>query len=672
MTFADSGTSGGSTRFSRTRGRIQGGGGYGVAYPHPFFDLATTYMPTSMKSLFRWLRHYFLLNGFFNTVISKLAEYPVTDLLFEAQNPEESRKWKQFFEDHLHYRLFQVEVGLDYFVYGNAFVSLRYPFTKFLQCSNDQCRWEMAARSCRKNWTFSGHDFRLTCPKCGHVGPAKVQDVSTKSAAGARLIRWSPEAITIRYNEVSGHKTFYYDIPNHLRNDITLGRKHVVEEIPQVFIDAVRRNVSVVIPSEGLFHMARPSISGFDRGWGIPLLLPVLKEGFQMQVLRKANEVVLMEHLQPLRVMFPQPAAGTADPFASVPLSLWKEQVSQEVARWRWDPAYIPIMPLPIGQQTIGGDGKALLLDQQIQSLAESIVVQIGVPKEIIFGGASWSGGNVAMRAVENFFLGYLSEHHALLRFITQQLRVTLNWPEVDARFKPFRMADDVQQTQLLMQLNQMNKISDTTLLSRLDLDSREENASMLREIDGRTEVFRKTQVEMAKVQNDVQAIAAKGQAALMQQQQAAQQGPVPGEAGAPEGPVDPAQQQQAAAPPSPPASGVNALGMPLDPTQQFDAAVTSQLNAGMTNRPAIPLEQLASFYAQQIANMSPQGGNEILASLQQSSPDLYALVQQKLSELQAGGGSAGAPQPGQGSVDMRPMPQQRPPRRLSLNGAAA
>ncbi len=661
----------GGDRLGRTRGRIQGGGT--LAYPHPFFDLSSTYLPQSIKSLFRWLRHYFLTNGFFNTVVSKLAEYPITNLVFEAKSPETARKWAEYFEDHLRYRLFQVEVGLDYFVYGNAFVSVRHPFVKFLTCK--YCKHSASARSIREKWTFTGFDFRLTCPSCGQIGPAEVHDQSTPSPGGVRLFRWSPEEVTVQYNPFSGTKTYYFDVPAHLRNDIILGRRHIVEEIPQAFIEAARKGHAVILPSESVYHMARPSISGFDRGWGIPLLLPVLKEGFQMQVLKKANETVLMEHLIPLRVLFPQPAAGTADPFVAVPLQLWKEQVASEIGRFRWDPNYIPILPLPIGQQTIGGEGKALMLDQQIQALAEQIVVQIGVPKEIIFGGAGWTGTNVSMRSVENFFLGYLTEHHGLFRFICRQLCIALNWTEAEGRFKPFRMAEDLQRKQLLAQLAQTGKpISNTTLLGEFDLDVADETALIIRETPGIIEAQRVFQTASTKLGNDVAALQGKAQAKMQQEMAAAQQpGAAPGEVGQPQAgqPVDPAQAAAQAAQPSAGAAPAPTAGYTPSADEVFNSTVTSPL--GVKSQ-GIPLSQVAQGYAQTIASMPPEQAKVFLENIKNTLPEVYELVVQVLAQMQGAQG-AGAPSaqggtptslqlPATPGVNMTPMPEKLPPRR--------
>ena len=97
----------------------------------------------------------------------------------------------------------------------------------------------------------------------------------------------------------------------------------------------------------------------------------MLKDAFYLQLMKKAQEAILLEHIVPLRVMFPQAASGTTDPFTTVNLVDWKEQVSAEIARWRYDHNYIPVLPLPIGNQSIGGDGKALLMSNEMRMQQE-------------------------------------------------------------------------------------------------------------------------------------------------------------------------------------------------------------------------------------------------------------------------------------------------------------
>jgi len=633
-----------SSSYSRSRGRIQGGASNAISYPHPWFDVATTYMPASIQSLFRQLREFFLLNGFFHTVVTKLAQYPLTDLIFDDKDRDTAHKWDAFFKDTLRFRSFQLEVGLDYYVYGNALVTLRYPLVKWLRCT--ECKSERAAHTCRSHWVYRGYEFHYTCDKCAHDDPAEVRDESVRIPEQVRLLRLDPELVQIRYNPLTRERTYYMSIHGQLRSDVMMGRKDVVENLPQVYLDACKRNEMVVIPAAEVFHMARPTVSGFDPGWGCPLLLPVLKEAFQLQVMRKAQETVLLEHLVPLRVLYPQPASSTSDPFATVPLPLWKEHMAKEIARWRWDPAYIPILPLPVGQQAVGGDGKALMVQPEMQALIEHIVVCLGVPKEFIFGGASWSGSNVSLRTVENMFLDYIEMQLDLVKFIQRKVQPIAEWPQSPAKFKPFRMADDILRKQWLTGLVQAGYLSQTSLLEEADFDAHREAQRRKDETKQQMEATKTQQLAQAKMQQEVQRINTETQIEQMQaqqraqnqlqQEQMAQQQQQQEQASQQQNEM--AQQQQAAAEKS------------MAPT--FEQIVGSKLNGGQL--PGADIATMASLLAEQIAALPQHMQPSALANLGQTGgPELQQEVQRRVGGAVANGINVG-----------KPDPEQRPPRR--------
>src|SRR5690606_6737347 len=172
-------------------------------------------------------------------------------------------------------------------------------------------------------------------------------------------------------------------------------------------VEAMRRNKFIRFTDDNVFVMRRPIISQKDNGWGMPLILPVLKDAFYLQVLRKAQEAIAQEHIIPLRILFPQAGSSTSDPYTTIDLNAWKNRVEGEIAKWKYDNNYMPIMPLPIGNETIGGEGKALGLYQEMQVWSDQIVMGMGVPLEFVKGGLQYSGSNVSMRMLENMFIGY-------------------------------------------------------------------------------------------------------------------------------------------------------------------------------------------------------------------------------------------------------------------------
>jgi hypothetical protein len=661
-----------------------------VNYPNPFFDIAHTYLPTTVKELFKYCRYYFLTNPLINATVFKLSEYPVTDIIIDHENGEVKKRWEEYFHDHLQFRPFQVECGLDYNTYGNCMVSLAFPFAKHLTCPS--CGYTEKAKKIRQHWTFTNYGFRLNCPSCGMTDEARVKDVYYKNASGIKLIRWNVEDVEITYNDVTGESTYFYNIPGPLRSDIVIGKKDIVESVPQIFIQALRQQKGIVFSKDNLFHMKRPTLAWQDRGWGIPLILPVLKDAFYLQLMKKAQEAILLEHIVPLRVLFPQAATGTTDPFTTINLVQWKEQVAAEIGRWRYDNNYIPIMPLPLGNQSIGGDGKALLMFNEMNMQQETLIMGMGVPREFLQGGLSYSGTNVSMRMLENAFIGYQLRQKLMANWIMKMVAGYMEWTEATIRFKPFKMADDIQRKAYMLQLNQAQKISDTTLLADADLRQEDEDEIMMRETAKRLQATRKQQLAMADVQGEAQLIQMKYQAKA-QQAMAQEQGmPAPGEPGGAEGQMDPmaaqqqaqtAQQQQQAAQQQQmamqagggatqtPKQGLQMMGMP-SPEQMLPSGgvadsslggmpqeAQSQLGAGAQGG-GMDIQAMAQMYAQQIVGMDPREQDMAIQMLQQQSPQLAQLVMQIVMSMQ--------PQQQPTGVDQRPLPNQKPERRAAAS----
>jgi hypothetical protein len=267
-----------------------------------------------------------------------------------------------------------------------------------------------------------------------------------------------------------------------------------------------------------------------------------------------------------------------------------------------------------------------------------------------------------------------------------------MEWTEATIRFKPFKMADDIQRKAYMLQLNQAQKISDTTLLADADLRQEDEDEIMMRETAKRLQATRKQQLAMADVQGEAQLIQMKYQAKA-QQAMAQEQGmPAPGEPGGAEGQMDPmaaqqqaqtAQQQQQAAQQQQmamqagggatqtPKQGLQMMGMP-SPEQMLPSGgvadsslggmpqeAQSQLGAGAQGG-GMDIQAMAQMYAQQIVGMDPREQDMAIQMLQQQSPQLAQLVMQIVMSMQ--------PQQQPTGVDQRPLPNQKPERRAAAS----
>jgi hypothetical protein len=323
-------------------------------------------------------------------------------------------------------------------------------------------------------------------------------------------------------------------------------------------------------------------------------------------------------------------------------------------------------MPLPIGNQTIGGDGKALMLTQEIQAWSEQIMVGMGVPREFLLGGMSYAGTNVSMRMLENAFIGYILRHKALVTFVMKNVAAYMDWPEVNIRFKPFKMADDLQRKAYRFQLNGAGKMSDQTLLADDDLDQERENELMIKEADMRLAATKKQQVALAEVQGEAQLVMMKYQAKAQETMQAAAAGPMaPGEPGGPEAGV--------AADPN-----AASIGMPPEMASQLGQDQKMQqdgqgpnLNVDVTSFAMAQAKQIAAMDTNMqqlaVANIRATYGAELADLIVQALATMGISIPQNgqqpmMPMLPGAEGAAGI------QMDTRPLPEQRAPRRAAAS----
>lgn len=508
-------------RFDQLHQRgIAGGGGTAghpsLRYPSPFFDIAHTYLPITIKHTMKWCSYYYLTNPIINPIVTNLAEYPITPIIVDEVEEKVKLKWENLIENQFNLRSFLIEVGLDYFTYGNAFISIHFPFHKYLICSI--CGHKDKIENCK--YKYRGLKYRLECKKCGQIENARIKDEYIKSIKDIKLIRWNPENIDIEHVHAIGKTEYFLTIPQSDKNDILLGKKHVIEKLPHIYIEAIRQQKRIKFTDGEVFHFRRPIISQKDYGWGMPLILPALKSCYYVQILRKAQEAIMHGCIVPLRVIFPQGGDSQSSPYLNVNLQNWARVMQKELEKWRLDPNYIPIMPLPLGNEIVGGEGKSLTLFQELELAGAEVCNAMGVPLEFLKGGLSWSGSNMSLKLLENKFLSYRNRQLQLCQdFILGRIADYMEWNRPKISFKGFKMADDLQRSALLLQLSQAMKISDETLLDSMDLDQRKEQAKMRSEMNTQIQTQRRLQKSQANMQGEAAIVQAKYQALAQKKQ---------------------------------------------------------------------------------------------------------------------------------------------------------
>jgi hypothetical protein len=329
----------------------------------------------------------------------------------------------------------------------------------------------------------------------------------------------------IDYNPITGESVYYYSIPPIIRNRIQQGNKLLLNTLPLSFIKAARDNKMFKFRPGYIYHMKVAPPAGIDQQWGFPPLTSAMKLFFYAAVLRKANEAIALDHLVPFRIVFPKQASANADPIQTIALSNLFEQFKSGVKRWRQDPLTIMHSPVPIETAQFGGDGRALLTLGEVKEAEDGIIAAMGIPREFIYGGLSFTGSAITLRMLENQLLTYTSELNELLQWITTRTTKILGWKSVDVELTEFKLIDDVQQKQLMIQLNQQSQlISNTTIAELNDFDLKKERKRRMQEQLDEVRFEHEVQAKIRKLQQSlsqqVQSQAAMGQGMTYDQQQ--------------------------------------------------------------------------------------------------------------------------------------------------------
>jgi hypothetical protein len=608
----------------------------GTRYPNQFFDLAQQYMPPTIKELFRWCTFYYYNSPLIGATMRKVSRYPVTDLIYEDGQESVRELWQHIFDKILSMKVRLLETNLNYHVYGNAFISIHLPFTRFLICP--ACGERQPIQNW--DWTFRGSDFVFSgkCSKCDHNGSLDVKDVPYKDLKGIRIIGWNSENIHIKYNEYTGRYIYMYTVPSKLRNMILRGDKDIIEDLPMIVIEALKKRRMIRFHHDAIFHMKAATLAEQDQGWGKPAIIHVLKDMYYFYTLRRSQEAIAMEHIIPCDLIYPLPNAQQ-DPYIHTDLSNWRIQIETIIRKHRRDPNFKGVIPIPVGTTRVGGDGKMLMLSPELSYLNQTIVGGLGMSAELLFGSATqFTGASIQLRMLENDFIQNRSQLIDLVTWIKDKIRIWANIPNIDGiRFSDFRMADDVQRNQQVIGLNAQGKLSDETMLTELGFDWDQETQKMIMEaqiknylmdiqVKGNAKSQGEAQIIQYNYQKKINDLAAPE---MLAQQQAAMAG----------------QDPNAAMPGQDPSGGQAMAG----------GGQEDELTAKIDS------------WAQRISGTDPATAMATIGELKTRLPEIGTLIEQRMNMMKT--------QPQQGavgrggnsmdtSVNMNPLPEKGMPRR--------
>ena len=455
---------------------------YRASYPDPFLDQASTKLPKSQQKLFEMLYIFATTHPQIKPIVMKLAKYPITKIIISSDSPGQEaleKKWEEALEGEINIYEHAEGMGLDYMGYGNSFVTVHRPFVRSYRC--EVCKQESIAQEV--NYFIRNKKFVGNCPSCKKQVTFEGVDAPASKLEDVRIVRIPPMQMAIVYNDLTGEKIFFRDVPQRLKESLQKDGKpdkELIDRTPWVYIKAALENKKIRYASNRILHLCEPAPSSQNQYWGMPIIMAALKDAYLNQVFKKADETVANERAVPARFVYPQ--MTSQDPLRTISLSRWSGEMARSLAVYRWDKNAIIPVPFPVGVAEIGGDAQRLTTYQLRELLIKEIIGSTGVPEGFLSDGMTFSGGSVQLRMLENMLSGYIRAQHKMLRFIVREVATVMKWPLVKSEWRPFKKSDDIQMLQMKMQLAQFNQISYKEILETFDLDWEDQNKQIMRE----------------------------------------------------------------------------------------------------------------------------------------------------------------------------------------------
>lgn len=446
--------------------------------PSPWFTVANQFLPRNLHDVIRWSKYITTQSPTTTEVIRKLSSYPITSFEVDSKEKTTVEKYKEVFK-MLSLRQNLQEIGFGYHTLGNVFISIYYPITRVLRCKG--CHTDYPVR--KANWvSFKKYEFQGTCPHCEYSGVLERIDRKSFDIKDMNIIQWDALNMVVNNNPITGRSEYYYSIPNEVRRKITQGDMLFLSSTPWSFVEAVRLNQDYKFDDDGIYHLKAPSLTTHSlNGIAVPPLISLFGLVFYQQTLRKANESIATEFLSPLRVVYPAPS-GSNDPSVTMSMTNFKSRMEAALKKHKRDNAHVLVAPGPIGYGTISGEGRALLVNQEIQQAEETMLLSLGVSKELLSGTTNWTSSTVGLRLLENNMSSYVAQLDTLLEWMFGKISQYLSLESCDVTLKEFKLIDDTTMQQMFANLAGAGKLSMTKLFESFGEDYAEEEENLKRE----------------------------------------------------------------------------------------------------------------------------------------------------------------------------------------------
>jgi len=473
-------------------------GGSHAQTKNPFYSVGNQFLPRNLHDVIKWVRFITVQSPVTTEVLRKLSTYPITKFTYDIKDPALKDKYENIAKS---FKLKSVlhDIGFQYHTLGNVFISVNFPIQRFYACPTEGCGASFSA-SKASFLTFKNYSMKGVCPKCTNDNIFRRVDTKSTNIDDMNVIVWDPVNISVNNNPITGKSEYYYTIPNEIKRKIQEGDRFLLDSIPWEFVEAVKEKKQFKFESNRIFHLKNLDMGFSVNGISVPPLVSHFSLVFYQATLRKANESIATDFMAPLRVIYPQPQTANSDPVVSLSMRNFSNRMEEAMIKHKQDNNHVLIAPVPIGYQAVSGEGKTLLVNQEIAQAEESLLLSMGVSRELLSGTTNWTSSTVGLRMLKNTLDSYVNQILELLDWIFSTSATYLNLPVRKVGLTPFQLTDDDALKSILIQLTQSGNVSMTTIYESMGR-SYEEELDRIREeakLKARNDVRQQFEVEQA------------------------------------------------------------------------------------------------------------------------------------------------------------------------------
>lgn len=581
----------------------------------PFVLNSSLYIPKKFRSNLDLAAYLAAQFPAYTQAVKRIVSHFITDVQFIGDQGDTKEK------DNLkHYLIQQLDLlevlqqaGMEYFIYGNAFLRIYYPFNRYLVDRRNGRYKEYSVQSFGDDIKFDVTTMTYEVPDPMQSGPVEYRnkvkfefrDFKCTDPKKIKIMHVDPRRMTLHMNYASGTIDYIWRFDEFFIADVKAGNKiWQINETPRKMLESIRDNKDFKFNSSHIFHMANNFISGISyNGWGIPNILLNYRAIHQMAVLRCINEAIGLDYMLPIRLLSPAQSGqgGGADASAALNMGPWTASMRRLIQNKRQDPTALHIVPFPVTYQELGGTGKTLVPTELMQFAEDQVMNATGCPAELQRMSLQTAEVPTAIRMFESVFNPLYHKLNKLVQWVNVSIRRFMDKPVISVKLTPPTMADDLEIRHIYLQLAAGGEVSRQTAYKPFGVDNAIEEAKRRMQEDVQI------QKEQQRIQQEAEREATLGSAdqtlsAMMQ----AQQGPPPEDGGG-------------AAPPSGGGS------------------------SGGGGRTPVQVMQDAEDTAMQLLQIDDVGERKKqLTAIQNSDEQFYALVKQKMEEMRSQAASQG------------------------------